>query len=171
LTATLGRAFGLVAVGLGRNVSDGRNLIDGSTGWLDNSSVGRPASRWISARDGGSNRSTAGSGTWVRRVSTNALPSTTAIKQIAQTPHFRTAARTPDSSLNIGRSVLTTTEESPLAKCPRSPETPDMLKHADEAVYAAMDPAAVDLVVRPKRGRCRLVFSEFLVRSAPSPDR
>jgi len=144
LTATLGRAFGLVAVGLGRalalgrNVIDGRSLIDGSTGWLDNSSVGIAASRSISGRDVGSNRSTAGSGTWVRRVSTNALPSTTATRQIAQTPHFKTAARTPDSSLNTGRSVVTTTEPSPLANAPDKTETPDMLEHATLSRHAAV---------------------------------
>jgi hypothetical protein len=130
VTAEVGCAVELVVIGLclalrravepAWDVVGGRNVIDGSTGWLDGFPVDRPASGSSSPRDGGSNRSTAGTGTWVRKVSANAPPSMTAMTQVAQTPHLRTAARIPESSLNIGRSVLTATESSAFGQCPRS---------------------------------------------------
>lgn len=128
-------SVGLGAAAVGRNVIDGRNVTDGCGGGLVDSSVGDTAPPSICPRDGGSNRSTPGSGTGVLRVSTTALPSRTAIKQIAQIPHFRTTARRPESSLNTGLSVLTTTEPFSLASAPDTPEIPDMVKHA-EGVHA-----------------------------------
>jgi hypothetical protein len=157
LTAGLGCPFALLAVGLslalglgraigrGWNVTEGRNVIDGWTGWLDSSSVGRPASRSIPPRDPGSNRSTPGTGTWVRKVSTNALPSMTAMTQIAQTPRCRTAARTPESSLNTGRSVLTALEECAFWPMPPITTTPDMLE------LDTGSPRRLRLSVKPKR--------------------
>jgi hypothetical protein len=59
------------------------------------------------------------------------------MKQIAQTPHFKTAARIPESSLNTGLSVPTTTEPSPLPVSPDTQETFDMLEHHGKDVYAA----------------------------------
>ena len=73
----------------------------------------------------------------MRRVSASAQPSRTATKQIAQTPHFKTAARIPESSLNTGLSVPTTTEPSPLPVSPDTQETFDMLEHDGKDVYAA----------------------------------
>ena len=59
------------------------------------------------------------------------------MKQTAQTPHFKTAARIPESSLNTGLSVPTTTEPSPLPVSPDTQETPDMVEHDGKDVYAA----------------------------------
>jgi hypothetical protein len=153
VTAEVGCAVELVVIGLclalrravepAWDVVGGRNVIDGSTGWLDGFPVDRPASGSSSPRDGGSNRSTAGTGTWVRKVSTNAPPSMTAMTQVAQTPHLRTAARIPESSLNIGLSILIATEASALP-IPRSSENADMLKHADERRPRRLRPTVTD---------------------------
>jgi hypothetical protein len=50
---------------------------------------------------------------------------------------LQTAARIPESSLNTGLSVSTTTEPPPLPVSPDTQETPDMLEHDGKDVYAA----------------------------------
>jgi hypothetical protein len=95
------------------------------------------------------------------------------MKQTAQTPHFKTAARIPESSLNTGLSVSTTTEPSPLPVSPDTQETPDMLEHDGKDVYAAQSainnlstsvpvpPCLTELTCKAWTGRRRLGSSRW----------
>ena len=76
VTAEVGCAVELVVIGLclalrravepAWDVVGGRNVIDGSTGWLDGFPVDRPASGSSSPRDGGSNRDVGAQGQYQR---------------------------------------------------------------------------------------------------------
>ena len=102
----------------------------------------------------------------MRKVSASALPSTTAMKQMAQTPHFKIAARIPESSLNTGLSVPTTTEPFPLVVSPDTQETFDMLEHDGKGVYAT--PLVIN--IQPIMEVC-VMLTRFWLEASHAPHR